>query len=362
MTTLLSLPNELIIHIYTHAPTLQAAACLSAVNKRLRSVWLENTNLIAEAILKRQIPAYDDAVDVAILGADIYNSPKSPSKNDYPLHLYVDRLLRNADLAASATNAWAADRGTLSAEDLATLHPYDLSDASQHASYYLLRKIVVAYQHPVAQLRREMLTTLRATSKDQVLTYTKLLNSMMGFFGSDPESRQSGIFKGEEEEEEEEEEGDENQTSGAELVGSHAQEEEWRNVRSVLYAAVRDKNADGTRRLDKKLFEGMHDLHEALFSTLQASSQETLNLNNDFAGFLLWSSNAEDERLRHGISKDRAEWTESDEMEDEMHGGAINVTHWEYAGDVVDVADRERIHGRHTLKEFIVNGIPLELN
>jgi hypothetical protein len=351
MTTLLSLPNELIIHIYTHAPTLQAAACLSAVNRRLRSVWLENTNQIAEPILRRQIPAYDEAVDVAILEAEIYDSPHSPAKNDYPLHLYVNRLLNNASLASSATNAWTVDRGTLSAESLEILHPYDLSDNSQHASYYLLRKGVLAHQHPVAQLRRDILSTLRVASEDQVLMHTKLIDSMMGSFGTNPDRCRHRILADEE---------DEDCTSGGDSIGSHAKKE-WRHVRSVLYAAVRDKNAGGTRKLDKKLFKGMHDLHEALFLTLQASSKENLTLNDDFAGFLLGSFNAEDERLRQGITKDRAEWTESDEMEDEMNG-PVNVVQWEYAGDIVDIALRERIRGGHTLKEFIVNGTPIRRN
>jgi hypothetical protein len=239
MTTLLSLPNELIIHIYTHAPTLQAAGCLSAVNRRLRSVWLENTNLIAETILRRQIPAYDEAVDVAILEAEIYDSPHSPAKNDYPLHLYVNRLLNNASLASSAVTTWMAD---------GTDEPYP-EESQAHSSYYLMRKLLFEYDHPNAELRQE------------------------------------------------------------------------------------------------------------IFLLLGSSSFKVLDLHDSFTCFLLGSFCSDEERRRQGTPKDRAEWTESDEMEDEM-GGIVNVERWEYARGVLEVARDGKLHGGDMLKDFFIDRTP----
>jgi hypothetical protein len=58
MAALLALPNEVILYIYTKCPTLHSVASLSATNKQLYSVWHENTNHIAKAILRPQVPNY----------------------------------------------------------------------------------------------------------------------------------------------------------------------------------------------------------------------------------------------------------------------------------------------------------------
>ena len=63
MVDLLSLPNDILIYIYVHSCTIEPDVSLY----RLSSVWLKHANYIAEAILKRQIPAYQDAVDLAVL-------------------------------------------------------------------------------------------------------------------------------------------------------------------------------------------------------------------------------------------------------------------------------------------------------
>lgn len=243
MAKLPSLPTELIIQIYTYSATLRDAACLGSANKRLRSVWLENTNPIAEVILKPQflLRSYDSAVDLAILEeAAVHDVQYPQTMTEFPIRLYLHRLLRNASLAASAVNAWVAHMD-------ATDYTNEEDFGPAHASYYLMRKILFAHQHP------------------------------------DPE------------------------------------------------------------------------LHQAIFLTLQASSKGVLTMLDELACFLLSSFADDDERLRHGIPKAREDWTEEDEMEHEM-GSSINVEQWEYVGDVLDVAMRDRFHGRNTLKEVIING------
>jgi hypothetical protein len=230
MTTLLSLPNELIIHIYTHAPTLQAAACLSAVNRRLRSVWLENTNQIAEPILRRQIPAYDEAVDVAILEAEIYDSPHSPAKNDYPLHLYVNRLLNNASLASSAVTAWVAD-----ARD----EPYP-EESQAHSSYYLMRKLRFEYDHPHAELRQEIFLLLETSSYKVLDLHDTFTGFLLGPNCSDEERRRQGTHK---------DQGEWTESDEMEYeMGGTVNVERWEYARGVLEVA-REGKRDGVDML-----------------------------------------------------------------------------------------------------------------
>ena len=67
MVDLLSLPNDILMYIYVYSCTIESAVSLYSVSRRLSSVWLKHANYIAEAILKRQIPAYQDAVNLAVL-------------------------------------------------------------------------------------------------------------------------------------------------------------------------------------------------------------------------------------------------------------------------------------------------------
>lgn len=110
MAKLLSFPNEMLICIYTHSSTIESAVSLSSVNRRLQSVWLKHTNYIAEVILRRQIHAYQDAVDLAILEEPLIDTTQLtlPTMNQVPVRLYLPRLRRNAGLASSATAAWLA--------------------------------------------------------------------------------------------------------------------------------------------------------------------------------------------------------------------------------------------------------------
>lgn len=140
MVNLLSLPNEMLICIYENSSKIVLAVFLSSVNRRLRSVWLKHMNHIAEATLRRQIPAYQDAVDLAVLEETLVDKTRLvlPTTNQVPVLLYLSRLQRNASLASSATAAWTACEGGPESDR------YQAKSAhiSSQAMYYMMRKIV----------------------------------------------------------------------------------------------------------------------------------------------------------------------------------------------------------------------------
>lgn len=138
MAALLSLPTELIVCIYANCPTLQSAASLSATNKRLYSTWLDDENHIVEAILSPQIPAYEAAVELAIL-EEIWiksNTQLSSTMDKPPIRLYLKRLLQTVDCASNTATLWNAERVRTWREARAP--------APAHASYYLLRNIILS--------------------------------------------------------------------------------------------------------------------------------------------------------------------------------------------------------------------------
>lgn len=67
MVGLLSLSNELLIHIFSSCTTIQQVVCLSRADDTLNSIWLKYKNQIAARVLRQQIPDYDDAADLATL-------------------------------------------------------------------------------------------------------------------------------------------------------------------------------------------------------------------------------------------------------------------------------------------------------
>lgn len=242
MAAFLSLPSELILDIYTRISTLDCAARLSSTNKRLRSVWLENDSRIAEAILRPRVPSYEDAVELAILETLINETQLSGVKKQTSVCFYVRRLLHNASLASSATTAWTRWLADVPTHD----HRHQTTYTSLHASYYLMRKILLAHQHPESRLHKTLFSILRALSRDTALMYSEFNDFLLGPFGDEIESEQHGIFKNEEywtEEEEMEYE-----------MGSHVVVEEWKYVGDVLDAAMLDK-VHGYQKLEGQLFK-----------------------------------------------------------------------------------------------------------
>jgi hypothetical protein len=143
MTGLLSLPNELIINIFTHT-TLQTAACLAAASKRLHFIWLENNDHIVDSAI-RQIPAWEDAVELALLEETWSESDPLPvaTARKPQIQFYGRILLRLALWASVAVAEWdihMAEDYPDEDEDPAYISPY--------ASFYFIHKIIFASDYP----------------------------------------------------------------------------------------------------------------------------------------------------------------------------------------------------------------------
>jgi hypothetical protein len=150
MAALLMLSTEMLIQVFAASDSIPDALRLSATNHRLRNTWQEHSTQIIEAILKTSIPAYEKALDLAITETQLQSSSdEKPS-----LREYLPTLLRNADLCASACLAYS---------DLVENAP------SPPTSYYFLRRVGLGYEHK--QIRNILLTELRATSRETLMTY-----------------------------------------------------------------------------------------------------------------------------------------------------------------------------------------------
>jgi hypothetical protein len=150
MGGLLTLSTEILIQVFAASDSISDALRLSATNHRLRNVWQQHSTQIIEAILRTSIPAYDKALDLAITEIQLQSS-----SNEKPLlREYLPTLLRNTDLCASACLAYS---------DLVENAP------SPATSYYFLRRVGLGYEHK--QIRDILLTELRATSREMLVTY-----------------------------------------------------------------------------------------------------------------------------------------------------------------------------------------------
>lgn len=106
------LPNELIGRIFGLAPDVQTAVSLSAANRKLAGIWLQNTDLFVTEILKPElsyIVAYEQAVDLVIaeerLEGQLRHSAAFTTTKP-PMQYYAARLLHNDELARSAASAF----------------------------------------------------------------------------------------------------------------------------------------------------------------------------------------------------------------------------------------------------------------
>lgn len=113
-----------------------------------------------------------------------------------------------------------------------------------------------------------------------------------------------------------------------------------------------------TRKLRLARLHRGANLLPALYQTLCASSRGAINTHAEFSCFFTSSYNEDEERLKHGISKPKEDWTEEDERYDEetMH---VDVEEWDYASDVLDVAMLDRYNGKkHNLEAAMFGWTP----
>jgi hypothetical protein len=179
MVGLLSLQKEVLIHVFTSC-TVESVMSLSIVNTRLHSIFVKYNNKITTSALQNEIPDYEEALDLA-------NIEQEWCSDNYPLTLppfseVTARLLYNLDLATSATDALMAalQKACPPGADLPdSMQTFSHSHKSLHAAYYLMRKIVVAYEWPEAQLQNSLCTTLRSYNEEDAGRLDEFYNFLM---------------------------------------------------------------------------------------------------------------------------------------------------------------------------------------
>lgn len=141
MTTLLSLPSEIIINILIAAHTTRTLLRLSCVNRRIRSIWQEHSQHIIASAYKARIPHIEQAMSLTLVEAQCGEIPFLGQPSE--LHLYLPRVLRNAGLAVSVCDAANRDN-TLEKIEWETEDKY----IELLRAYYLIRHTLLAYDHP----------------------------------------------------------------------------------------------------------------------------------------------------------------------------------------------------------------------
>lgn len=188
MASLEALSDELILSIFNSTLNLKSAVLLSATNRRLNGIWRHDKERFAKQIISSTIPAHEQAIDLAIAEEHLENN--SAFANERPhVQYYGHRLPRNHESATSAATAWAAWLEDCRPEN----YRRRLTFTCSHASYYVLRKLVLAYRYPQAQfLRRSMLEVLRNPSRAMLETHGEL-SAFLGVAASTEERALHGI-------------------------------------------------------------------------------------------------------------------------------------------------------------------------
>ena len=104
MAHLLYLPGEIITQIYVFAgENTRALVRLSAVNRRLRALWLQDSDYIIAQSLELKAPGHQDAIALTLMEAccPMPVSGLHGPKVDPSLRLHVPGLIRNVGVAST---------------------------------------------------------------------------------------------------------------------------------------------------------------------------------------------------------------------------------------------------------------------
>ena len=171
MAGLLSLPDELLTEIYIFAgqqmPTLVR---MSAVNRRLRTIWLGDADSIITQVVQLYTPKHQDAILLTHLEArrplpttgfyTLNDSDQGPA-----LRLCLPPLMRNIDLA---TDVYRRVQVSRNIEIL--LNPgCDREKCKLEPLYYLTRRFLVAYHWP--SLRPPLYAALQALTDESLYRF-----------------------------------------------------------------------------------------------------------------------------------------------------------------------------------------------
>lgn len=157
MSSLLTLSPEILKQIFSASDTVQDALNAATTSQYLRAVWLEHSDLIIEDILKPLIPAYAEAINLAITETRLSLSLEA----DPPLRNCLGRLLHNVDLCASACTAYAGAHK---------------DDPLPEASFYPMRRIGLGLNH--LNFRENLYSELRSATRGKLLLLARLSHWM----------------------------------------------------------------------------------------------------------------------------------------------------------------------------------------
>lgn len=156
MTTLLSLPTEIIINIFIAAPSTRTLLRLASVDCCMRSIWLEHSQQIVASAYKKKIPHIEEAI--ALTSVEVRCGEVPSLQDSSAFYLCLPRVVRNAGLAKSVCDV-ANRRDRLYKIDWETEDPY----TDMIRAYYLIRHVVLAYDHP--ELRPSVSSALSACTR-----------------------------------------------------------------------------------------------------------------------------------------------------------------------------------------------------
>lgn len=176
MTNLLSLPEEIITQIYIFAgENTRALVRLSAVNRRLRALWLQDSDYIIAQSLELKAPGHQDAIALTLMEA-CCPMPVSgfhrvhASKDDPSLRLHLPGLMRNIGLASMVCTKASEWQNSTYKEDFLPLE--DLPNP-----YYLMRQLMVACHYPdlrvPLRVKLETLSTAAVSAWERIDCYLR---------------------------------------------------------------------------------------------------------------------------------------------------------------------------------------------
>ncbi|KAK3637053.1 hypothetical protein LTR56_013624 [Elasticomyces elasticus] len=221
--TLLRLPNELLISIFETSPDIFTALRFASVDRRLRGIWTDDItgHQIVRAILSSQIPAYDEAVDLATTEVEA-ESQISLSISPRP---WLPRLLHNAEMARSV--CW------LFTEFIDKLPPNNyrrrLIITALPISYYFIRQLVTAHRQKANANISKLLSELEVSSSNTLQMHWELYMFMCEYMNEGERARHD-MPKDRED-----------RVAGDDLYGP-VNKEEWDSTFSVLESALENKS------------------------------------------------------------------------------------------------------------------------
>ncbi|KAK3643881.1 hypothetical protein LTR56_009976 [Elasticomyces elasticus] len=182
--SLLRLPNELLISIFEVSPDILSALRFACANKRLRGIWNDDTtgHQIIRAILSSQLPAYDEALDLATTEVEVAECQSSLS---IPPSLWLPRLLHNAEMARSVCWLFTDYIDKLPE----SRYQHHTSFTSLPISYYLIRQLVTAHRQNANSKISKLVSEMEGSSPKILQTHWELYMFMCEYMDEAEQER-----------------------------------------------------------------------------------------------------------------------------------------------------------------------------